>query len=80
MPGTADKLKLKNFVKSEVNLALFTGDILPREDSEENAAKDTDKIADKDSKDTKETLTVEEKTEQFEELTEKLQLLVFRFL
>ena len=36
------------FVKSEVNLALFTGDILPREDSEENAAKDTDKIADKD--------------------------------
>ena len=70
--GTADKLKLKNFVKSEVNLALFTGDILPREDSEENAAKDTDKIVDKDSKDTKETLTVEEKTEQFEELTEKL--------
>ena len=70
--GTADKLKLKNLVKSEVNLALFTGDILPREDSEENAAKDTDKIADKDSKDTKETLTVEEKTEQFEELTEKL--------
>lgn len=39
MPGTADKLKLKNLVKSEVNLALFTGDILPREDSEENAAK-----------------------------------------
>ena len=73
--GTADKLKLKNFVKSEVNLALFTGDILPREDSEENAAKDTDKIADKDSKDTKETLTVEEKTEQFEELTEKLAML-----
>lgn len=70
--GTADKLKLKNLVKSEVNLALFTGDILPREDSEENVAKDTDKIADKDSKDTKETLTVEEKTEQFEELTEKL--------
>lgn len=70
--GTADKLKLKNLVKSEVNLALFTGDILPREDSEENAVKDTDKIADKDSKDTKETLTVEEKTEQFEELTEKL--------
>ena len=70
--GTADKLKLKNLVKSEVNLALFTGDILPREDSEENAAKDTDKIVDKDSKDTKETLTVEEKTEQFEELTEKL--------
>lgn len=70
--GTADKLKLKNFVKSEVNLALFTGDILPREDSEENAVKNTDKIADKDSKDTKETLTVEEKTEQFEELTEKL--------
>lgn len=26
--GTADKLKLKNLVKSEVNLALFTGDIL----------------------------------------------------
>lgn len=73
--GTADKLKLKNFVKSEVNLALFTGDILPRGDSEENAAKDTDKIADKDSKDTKETLTVEEKTEQFEELTEKLAML-----
>lgn len=73
--GTADKLKLKNFVKSEVNLALFTGDILPREDSEENAAKDTDKIADKDSKDTKETLTAEEKTEQFEELTEKLAML-----
>ena len=70
--GTADKLKLKNFVKSEVNLALFTGDILPREDSEENAAKDTDKIADKDSKDTEETLTLEEQTEQFEELTEKL--------
>ena len=73
--GTADKLKLKNLVKSEVNLVLFTGDILPREDSEENAAKDTDKIADKDSKDTKETLTVEEKTEQFEELTEKLAML-----
>lgn len=73
--GTADKLKLKNFVKSEVNLALFTGDILPREDSEENAAKDTDKIADKDSKDTKETLIVEEKTEQFEGLTEKLAML-----
>ena len=73
--GTADKLKLKNLVKSEVSLALFTGDILPREDSEENAAKDTDKIADKDSKDTKETLTVEEKTEQFEELTEKLAML-----
>ena len=73
--GTADKLKLKNLVKSEVNLALFTGDILPREDSEENAAKDTDKIADKDSKDTKETLIVEEKTEQFEELTEKLAML-----
>ena len=73
--GTADKLKLKNLVKSEVNLALFTGDILPREDSEENAAKDTDKIADKDSKDTKETLTVEEKAEQFEELTEKLAML-----
>ena len=70
--GTADKLKLKNFVKSEVNLALFSGDILPREDSEENAAKDTDKIADKDSKDTKETLTVEEQTEQFENLIEKL--------
>lgn len=67
--GTADKLKLKNLVKSEVNLALFTGDILPREDSEENAAKDTDK---KDSKDTEETLTLEEQTEQFEELTEKL--------
>ena len=65
--GTADKLKL--------NLALFTGDILPRQDSEENGAKDTDKIADKDSKDTKETLTVEEKTEQFEELTEKLAML-----
>ncbi len=65
--GTADKLKLKNFVKSEVNLALFSGDILPREDSEENAAKDTDKKADKDSKDTKETLTVEDaETEQFE--------------
>ena len=73
--GTADKLKLKNLVKSEVNLALFTGDILPREDSEENVAKDTDKIADKGSKDTKETLTVEEKTEQFEELTEKLAML-----
>ena len=70
--GTADKLKLKNLVKSEVNLVLFTGDILPREDSEENAAKDTDKIADKDSKDTEETLTLEEQTEQFEELTEKL--------
>ncbi len=70
--GTADKLKLKNFVKSEVNLALFTGDILPREDSEENAAKDTDKKSDKDSKDTKETLTVEEQTEKFENLTEKL--------
>ena len=70
--GTADKLKLKNFVKSEVNLALFSGDILPREDSEENATKDTDKKADKDSKDTKETLTVEEQTEQFKELTEKL--------
>ena len=54
--GTADKLKLKNLVKSEVNLALFTGDILPREDSEENAAKDTDKIADKDSKDQKSPL------------------------
>ena len=70
--GTADKLKLKNFVKSGVNLAMFSGDILPREDSEENAAKDTDKKADKDSKDTKETLTVEEQMEQFEELTEKL--------
>ena len=33
--GTADKLKLKNLVKSEVNLALFTGDILPREDSKQ---------------------------------------------
>ena len=75
--GTADKLKLKNLVKSEVNLALFTGDILPREDSEENAnaAKDTDKKEDKDSKDAKETLTVEEQTEQFEELTEKLAML-----
>ena len=72
--GTADKLKLKNFVKSEVNLALFTGDIL-QEKILRNAAKDTDKIADKDSKDTKETLTVEEKTEQFEELTEKLAML-----
>ena len=72
--GTADKLKLKNLVKSEVNLALFTGDILPREDSEENAnaAKDTDKKEDKDSKDAKETLTVEEQAEQFEKLTEKL--------
>ena len=70
--GTADKLKLKNLVKSGVNLAMFSGDILPREDSEENAAKDTDKKADKDSKDTKETLTVEEQMEQFEELTEKL--------
>ena len=29
------KRQLKNFVKSEVNLALFSGDILPREDSEE---------------------------------------------
>ena len=75
--GTADKLKLKNLVKSEVNLALFTGDILPREDSEENAnaSKDTDKKEDKDSKDAKETLTVEEQTEQFEELTEKLAML-----
>lgn len=75
--GTADKLKLKNLVKSEVNLALFTGDILPREDSEENAnaAKDTDKKEDKDSKDAKETLTVEEQAEQFEELTEKLAML-----
>ena len=72
--GTADKLKLKNLVKSEVNLALFTGDILPREDLEEyaNASKDTDKKEDKDSKDTKETLTVEEQAEQFEKLTEKL--------
>ena len=70
--GTADKLKLKNFVKSEVNLALFSSDILPREDFEENAAKDTDKKADKDSKGTKETLTVEEQTEKFENLTEKL--------
>lgn len=69
--GTADKLKLKNFVKSEVNLALFTGDILPGAKSEETEveAKDTDK---KDSKDTEETLTLEEQTEQFEELTEKL--------
>ncbi len=69
--GTADKLKLKNLVKSEVNLALFTGDILPGAKSEETEveAKDTDK---KDSKDTEETLTLEEKTEQFEELTEKL--------
>ena len=73
--GTADKLKLKNLVKSGVNLAMFSEDILPREDSEENAAKDTDKKADKDSKDTKETLTVEEQTEQFEELTEKLAML-----
>ena len=64
--GTADKLKLKNLVKSEVNLALFTGDILPGAKSEETEveAKDTDK---KDSKD-----TLEEQTEQFEELTEKL--------
>lgn len=69
--GTADKLKLKNFVKSEVNLALFAGDILPGAKSEETEveAKDTDK---KDSKDTEETLTLEEQTEQFEELTEKL--------
>jgi hypothetical protein len=69
--GTADKLKLKNLVKSEVNLALFTGDILPGAKSEETEveAKDTDK---KDSKDTEETLTLEEQTEQFEELTEKL--------
>ena len=70
--GTADKLKLKNLVKSGVNLAMFSGDILPREDSEGNSAKDTAKKEDKDSKDTKETLTVEEQTEQFEELTEKL--------
>ena len=69
--GTADKPKLKNLVKSEVNLALFTGDILPGAKSEETEveAKDTDK---KDSKDTEETLTLEEQTEQFEELTEKL--------
>lgn len=69
--GTVDKLKLKNLVKSEVNLALFTGDILPGAKSEETEveAKDTDK---KDSKDTEETLTLEEQTEQFEELTEKL--------
>lgn len=69
--GTADKLKLKNLVKSEVNLALFTGDIFPGAKSEETEveAKDTDK---KDSKDTEETLTLEEQTEQFEELTEKL--------
>lgn len=69
--GTADKLKLKNLVKSEVNLALFTGDILPGAKSEETEveAKDTDK---KDSKDTEEMLTLEEQTEQFEELTEKL--------
>lgn len=33
--GTADKLKLKNFVKSGVNLAMFSGDILPREDSKQ---------------------------------------------
>ena len=72
--GTADKLKLKNLVKSEVNLALFTGDILPGAKSAETEveAKDTDK---KDSKDTEETLTLEEKTEQFEELTEKLAML-----
>lgn len=72
--GTADKLKLKNLVKSEVNLALFTGDILPGAKSEETEveAKDTDK---KDSKDTEETLTLKEKTEQFEELTEKLAML-----
>lgn len=72
--GTADKLKLKNLVKSEVNLALFTGDILAGAKSEETEveAKDTDK---KDSKDTEETLTLEEKTEQFEELTEKLAML-----
>lgn len=72
--GTADKLKLKNLVKSEVNLALFTGDILPGAKSEETEveAKDTDK---KDSKDTEETLTLEEQTEQFEELTEKLAML-----
>ena len=72
--GTADKLKLKNLVKSEVNLALFTGDILPGAKSEETEveAKDTDK---KDSKDTEETLTLEELTEQFEELTEKLAML-----
>ena len=69
--GTADKLKLKNLVKSEVNLALFTGDILPGAKSEETEveAKDTDK---KDSKDTEETLTLEEQAEQFEKLTEKL--------
>ena len=62
---------MKNLVKSEVNLALFTGDILPGAKSEETEveAKDTDK---KDSKDTEETLTLEEQTEQFEELTEKL--------
>ena len=33
--GTADKLKLKNLVKSGVNLAMFSGDILPREDSKQ---------------------------------------------
>lgn len=77
--GTADKLKLKNLVKSEVNLALFTGDILPGAKSEETEveAKDTDK---KDSKDTEETLTLEEQTEQFEELTEKLATLGIRVL
>lgn len=33
--GTADKLKLKNLVKSGVNLAMFSGDILPKEDSKQ---------------------------------------------
>ena len=59
--GTADKLKLKNLVKSEVNLALFTGDILPGAKSEETEVEAKD--------------TLEEKTEQFEELTEKLAML-----
>ena len=43
--GTADKLKLKNFVKSEVNLALFTGDILPREEQTEQFEELTEKLA-----------------------------------
>ena len=43
--GTADKLKLKNLVKSEVNLALFTGDILPREEQTEQFEELTEKLA-----------------------------------
>lgn len=66
--GAWEDPDFKELVKQETNLALFPAQLLPRE-TEGDDAKEEDQKSDD------EELTVEEQTERFEEITEKLAML-----